>query len=102
MRKQLKKIQSYFYSPTPGYPLAALRIVLGIAMLTEAVRLFPFLEELYGQFGYLQAKLIEALTGPAIPGFFLDRGIDSDLYMSGFRLFYFLHIVFILAFTLDF
>ncbi|MBI3507539.1 MAG: HTTM domain-containing protein [Proteobacteria bacterium] len=84
--------ERFFLAPTLGRSLAALRIVVGGAMLYEALSLFPYINDLYGRYGYLQAELIEALTGHAIPGTLAKMGMSSSAHSTLLQGFYFVHL----------
>lgn len=98
----LHTLREFFTAPSDGRGLAALRIVLGAAMVVEALLVFPYLVQLYGPFGYLQADLIEAITGRAIPGLLSRAGLDPTAYGALLTGFFLVHLSFALAFTVGF
>lgn len=91
---------SLFFKPSSGKPLAALRIVLGVAMLAESIMIWPYLNQLYGQYGYLQSDLIEAMTGSAIPGWLASLGVTPETHSILLHGFYALHIASVVTMTL--
>ena len=97
-----ESVRMFFKKPTEGKPLSALRIAIGLMMAVQAISLFPHVQELYSQFGLLQADLMETLTGVAIPGFLLKHGIGPDLYSKILVPFYGLHLMLALLFMLGF
>jgi hypothetical protein len=96
------RLNNFFFAPSDGRGLASLRIVLGAAMAIEALLVFPYIIELYGPFGYLQADLIEAITGRAIPGLLHRAGLDPGTYGLVLTSFFLVHFSFALAFLLGF
>jgi Vitamin K-dependent gamma-carboxylase len=96
------QLQAFFLTPSTGETLSLLRVVIGIAMLTEAIRVFPYLDQLYGPYGYLQADLIEALTGMAIPGMLAKIGITDSAYLIWLHTFYIIHFCLAGAFLFGF
>lgn len=102
LRSLVLNLREFFTAPSDGRGLAALRIALGAAMVVEALLVFPYLVQLYGPFGYLQADLIEAITGRAIPGLLSRAGLEPSLYGALLTSFFLLHLSFALAFTVGF
>jgi hypothetical protein len=96
----VKAWQRFCLSPSSGLALDALRIVVGLGMAVEALLVFPYLLELYGQSGFLQADLIEALSGPALPGLLENAGIKGVTFAWLLKTFYAIHFSFALAFML--
>ncbi|RZA07948.1 MAG: hypothetical protein EOP11_06275 [Proteobacteria bacterium] len=98
----IARAQNFFFAPSDGRGLASLRIVLGAAMVIEALLVFPYLLQLYGPFGYLQADLIEAITGRAIPGLLHRAGLDPGVYSMLLTGFFCVHFSFAIAFLFGF
>ncbi len=92
--------EGFFLRPHRGEPLAALRIVLGLAMLTEAARVYPYLGDLYGQYGLFQADLMERLTGAALPGWLLKLGMGPESFLPLLRGFFLAYLASAVFFTL--
>lgn len=97
MRQTLTKLRArlgeFFLAPSDGRVLAAIRIVIALSILVEAVGVLPHLDELYGQYGFLQADIIEFLTGVAIPGFLARHGVEPAVFAQIFRVFFAVHVL---------
>ena len=101
MTKKLRAaLARFFLTPSDGQALSALRIVVATAMLAEALTVWPFIEGLYGPFGYLQSHLLDFLTGATIPGIALRSGISATYYVTFLHGFYALHLAVLALFAL--
>lgn len=104
MRKHLKNLREgwnrFFLAPSDGKALSAIRIVLGAAMLVEALVLWPYINDLFGPMGYLQSHLLDFLTGPTIPGLAIKHGVPVSSYLVFLKTAYAAHVVFLVFFVL--
>ncbi len=99
MREQLKR---FFLSPQSARPLAAARVVLGLAMMAEAVLIWRSLDDLFGPYGFLQADLMDVFEGPNLPslGLWLEQaGFD---YSGILHVLFILRWIFLITFTLGY
>ena len=90
----------FFLAPSQGEALSALRIVVGLAMLVEAVVLWPYRNELFGPMGFLQVHLLDFLTGPTIPGLAVQHGVPVGTYLVFLKVVYLVHVGSLVFFTL--
>ena len=95
-------ISNFFLRPSDGRMLAVLRLVIGFAVFSEALLVLPHIDGLYGQQGYLQSHLMEAIAGPTLPSWSARLGIDSVNFAHILKAIFTLHIIFSAAFTLGY
>lgn len=93
-------IRRFFLSPSDGRTLSFLRITLGFAMLVEAVNVWPYIDSLFGPYGYMQSQLLDFLTGSSVPGLALKHGVKAATYVSFLHGFYAFHLAALVLFTL--
>jgi pimeloyl-ACP methyl ester carboxylesterase len=65
----MKQIQSFFFAARDAKALGAFRIALGIMLMVEASLVAPYLQELFGPHGFLDADLMRVISGPSLPGY---------------------------------
>jgi hypothetical protein len=80
MEKVIDRLRDFWLKPSVGYPLAALRIVIGYMVLFESLACLPNIDDLYGQMGYFQAHLMDALVGASLPGLSARWGVSPEAY----------------------
>src|ERR1044072_5008618 len=101
MKARLQKWwNDFFYSPSDGCSLAAVRIVVGLGILAESLEIFPYVDKLFGPYGYLQTQFLDYITGPSIPGVALNMGVSPEFYTRFLHLFFLAHLFFAVCFTL--
>jgi hypothetical protein len=95
-------LRRFFFNPSLGFPLAALRIVIGYMVVLETALVFPNIDDLYGQLGYFQSHLMDALAGPSLPGVMAHLGVHNAAYSVFLRGFYLLHCLLGILFLVGF
>src|SRR4051812_12017595 len=75
-----QRLENFFFAPSDGRVLSALRIVVGGAVLVKAIWILPFIENLFGQHGYLQANLMDALMGENLTSWMAHQGVSEAHY----------------------
>ena len=73
-------LTNFFLAPSEGRVLSALRVVVGGAIFIKVLWIFPHLENLFGQHGYLQANLMEKLMGANLASWLAQHEIVNDRY----------------------
>lgn len=94
--------RNFFLAPSRGEVLSALRIVVGSMMFLKGLFLLPHIDSLYGQFGYLQAPLMEAVGGGNIASWAVDAGISQRTYSLYLHLFFGVHLLSAVSFALGY
>lgn len=102
MKRATDLVQDFFLKPTTGELLSLLRIVVGTMMFLKAAWLFPHIDDLYGQYGYLQAHLMDAVIGPNISSWAVKNGITAAQYSAFLHVFFVVHMIAGLSFALGF
>ena len=95
-------LKRFFLTPSDGTTLSCLRIVVGLAIFFECLVLFPHLNGLYGQYGYLQTHLMDALAGATIPGALARLGVSAESFSTLIHVLFFVQLVTALGFALGF
>ena len=82
--------------------LTAFRICLGLLMMLESFQIWSSIDSLYGPYGFLEAGLMNAISGwsaPSFADFFELHGIN---YLSFLHLLFWVRWIFLLTFTFGF
>jgi hypothetical protein len=93
MQRVKSFFEEFFFKPSIGYPLAAIRIVIAYMVISEFIFIYPNIEDLYGQYGYFQTGLMDALNGMSLPGLMAHLGFTGAPYVLFLRGFYILHLI---------
>jgi hypothetical protein len=88
----------FFFKPGTGEVLSVLRIVVGLMIFIKGLFLYPHLDELYGQFGYLQSPLMGAVSGGNLASLSVNMGMSSDVYSMLLHAFFVVHLLSALTF----
>lgn len=92
--------REFFLRPSSGEILSVLRIVLGTMMLIKGAFLFPHLEDLFGQYGYLQATLMDAIGGENFVSWLQKREFTGWRFSAILHAFFLVHLGSALAFAI--
>ncbi len=79
------KIRAFLFPVTDARPIAALRIILGVMMMIETFQIWDSIEDLYGPYGFLEASLMNAISGMSAPSFavlFEAQGWDYSNFLT--------------------
>ena len=102
MERLKKKWELFLFNPSMGEPLSLLRLVLGAMMFIKGLFLFPHIDDLYGQYGYLQAPLMESIGGGNFASWTVRAGIPTDIYSAALHVFFITHLISAVAFCVGF
>jgi|GEM_PF-4468635 len=93
MKARVKVLfEEFFFRPSSGEVLSLLRVVVGTMMLIKGLFLFPHLEDLFGQYGYLQAHLMSAIGGENFVSRLAKVGFTGQKFSIALHAFFLVHI----------
>jgi Vitamin K-dependent gamma-carboxylase len=87
------RLRDFFFRPSSGEILSALRIVVGAMMLLKALFLLPHLEDLFGEYGYLQSRLMDAIGGENISSWLIKNGFSGERFSVALHVYFVAHIL---------
>ncbi|MBX3033962.1 MAG: hypothetical protein KF865_08555 [Bdellovibrionaceae bacterium] len=90
----------FFFAPGDPRPLALLRVGLGAMMALEWILIAPNLQELFGPHGFLEIRLMDAVSGPSTASFAAEIAALGLPYGLALWIFYGIRCYAILGFTL--
>lgn len=86
-----KSLHDFFLRPSSGEILSALRIVVGAMMLLKALFLFPHLEDLFGEYGYLQSRLMDAIGGENLSSWLIKNNFSGERFSLALNAYFLAH-----------